>query len=68
MVGLAFASLPSGRNSLSVAMMHPCVTFREFSITSTPNCRMSPEQTSLGNDSSLPLLNLWLFTKVPLLD
>ena len=25
-------------------------------------------ETSLGGLSSLPLLNLWLFTKVPLLD
>jgi hypothetical protein len=30
-------------------------------------CRISPEQTSLGSDSSEPLLSLWLFTKVPLL-
>ena len=45
MVGLALASLPSGRYSFSVAMMQPCVTLREFSMTSTPNWRMSPEQT-----------------------
>uniref|UniRef100_A0A6B0U8A9 Putative secreted protein n=1 Tax=Ixodes ricinus TaxID=34613 RepID=A0A6B0U8A9_IXORI len=44
--GLALASLPSGRKSRSVATMHPCVTFLEFSTTSTPNCTMSPEQTS----------------------
>ena len=68
MVGLALASLPSGKNNFKVAIMHPWVTFREFSITSTPNWIMSPEQTSLGRDSSLPLLNLWLLTKVPLLD
>ena len=68
MVGLALASFPSGKYSLRVAMMQPCVTFLEFSMTSTPNCRMSPEQTSLGNDSSDPLLSRWLLTKVPLLD
>lgn len=67
-LGLALASLPSGRNSLRVAMMQPWVTLREFSITSTPNWRMSPEQTSRAGDSSEPLLSLWLLTKVPLLD
>ena len=29
---------------------------------------MRKTKTSLGGLSSLPLLNLWLFTKVPLLD
>ena len=67
-LGLALASFPSGRKSLRVAMMQPCVTFLLFSITSTPNWRMSPEQTSRAGDSSEPLLSRWLLTKVPLLD
>merc|ERR1719220_2984751 len=53
-------------------MIHPWVTWlaslRLFSMTSTPNCRMSPLQTSLAGLSSDPLLSLWLLTKVPLLD
>lgn len=30
-------SMPSGVMSLSTAIMQPCVSFREFSMTSTPN-------------------------------
>lgn len=38
-----------------------------FSITSTPNCIMLPEQISRAGLSSPPLHSLWLSTKVPLL-
>ena len=39
----------------------------EFSTTSTPNCTISPDLSSLGSLSSDPLLRRTLFTKVPLL-
>ena len=41
--------------------------FLEFSMTSTPNCTMSPLKSSLGGLSSDPLLRRWLLINVPLL-
>ena len=41
--------------------------FLEFSTTSTPNCTISPDLSSLGSLSSEPLLRRTLFTNVPLL-
>ena len=40
---------------------------REFSMTSTPNCMISPELISCGELSSEALLRRWLLTNVPLL-
>lgn len=56
-------SMPSGVINLSAAMMQPCVSFREFSVTSTPNCTTSPDDISYGSDA----LIRWLFINVPLL-
>lgn len=56
-------STPSGVINLSAAMMQPCVSLREFSVTSTPNCTISPEDISYGSDA----LIRWLFINVPLL-
>lgn len=56
-------STPSGVINLSAAMMQPCVSLREFSVTSTPNCTISPDDISYGSDA----LIRWLFINVPLL-
>lgn len=64
---LALVSRPSGKNNFKVATMQPWVSFRAFSMTSTPNWTISPELTSNGSDSVVVWLRRWLLIKVPLL-
>lgn len=64
----AFVSRPSGKNNFNVATIQPWVSFLdEFSVTSTPNCTISPELTSNASDCAFPWLKRWLFINVPLL-
>lgn len=48
---LNFVSVPSGKYNFNVATIQPCVSLREFSTTSTPNCTISPELISVGFES-----------------
>lgn len=56
-------SRPSGVSNFNWAMMHPCVSLREFSVTSTPNCTISPDDISYGSD----VLMRCVLINVPLL-
>lgn len=61
----ADASTPSLWNNLISTVMHPCVTFFVFSVTSTPNWIISPDVRSKGWLSSLLLPRRLPFRKVP---